>query len=78
MKREEFRKLKRVLKVENAKDVQRILNTLSALVITEAIDREIAETLLKILELQVRILEIIELEDVEKLEDAKKDFNPHT
>ncbi|MDI9645649.1 MAG: hypothetical protein QFX40_03020 [Archaeoglobales archaeon] len=78
MKREEFRKLKRVLKVENAKDVQRILNTLSALVITEAIDREIAEILLKILELQVRILEIIELEDVEKLEDAKKDFNPHT
>lgn len=78
MKREEFRKLKRVLKVENAKDVQRILNTLSALVITEAIDREIAETLLKILELQVRILEIIELEDVKKLEDAKKDFNPHT
>ncbi|MEM2086013.1 MAG: hypothetical protein QXF06_01240 [Archaeoglobaceae archaeon] len=49
MKREEFRKLKRVLKLENAKDVQRILNTLSALVITEAIDREIAETLLRIL-----------------------------
>lgn len=55
---DQIKEFKKHLKVENVKDAQKVLNTLSALVITKRISPRTANTLIKIIELQLKALEI--------------------
>ncbi len=60
---DQIKEFKKHLKVENVKDAQKVLNTLSALVITKRISPRTANTLIKIIELQLKALEIAATEE---------------
>ena len=61
----------KLLRVKNIKDLQRVLNTFSTLVITKSIDPQTANCLIKILNLQLKTIKtsnlekrILELEEI--------------
>lgn len=63
VKVDQVKEFKKLLKVESVEDAQRVLNTLSALVISKAIDPKTANTLARIIKLQLRAIELSELEE---------------
>ena len=60
---DQIKEFKMLLKIESVKDAQKVLNTLSALVITKRISPRTANTLIKIIELQLKALEIAATEE---------------
>lgn len=66
----QIKEFKKLLKIESVKDAQKVLNTLSALVITKRISPNTANTLIKIVNLQLKALEITDVE--ERLNELEK------
>ena len=58
-----IKEFKELLKIKSVKDAQRVLNTLSALVITKKIKPQTANVLIKIINLQLKTIELAELEE---------------